>query len=237
MLPQCPETEILASLLSNGMLPGDRDSIQAHIAACQGCSAIIARMKAFDEPQEAVSDWPRVEQRLRARFEATMKSPSLSEPARAFHTVPARRSFAWHPAIAWLVAASLVYPAFLGIVSHRSAPQASPPPDSLEETRIVDLTVTRDGHQATGLAPIGQGHPVAFRFVVPVREGFRYEAGLLDLSGRLVAGPAEAHGDAYGNFAVLFRGVVAPGSAAELQVTELDPDGAKVNSWAFPIPL
>ncbi len=154
----------------------------------------------------------------------------LVERMKAFDREPSpgsgRRVLAWlqAPAVAYALAAALLYPAYLGVFGRRQVPDtrpavAQPSAPGVEPAKVLDLSPER-GARAR-VSPGESDRFLVLAFMVPVRGGARYSAVIIGEDGKAVAPPRELEDrEGAGNFYLVCGKDLFPPGRYTLTVTE-----------------
>ncbi len=225
---RCPDEDTFVRFLSGNLRDEENERLERHLTQCGICEALVERMRAFDEPLEPGPEWPAVAARLQTRFSASLqREKTTAGKPRRFGL----GEIFWNPIAAYVLAAALIYPAYLGVFRHQPALKAeSSPPPRLENTRVLQLDSSRSATSVTVGGEIRDEHFLALLFFVPIREGFRYSVTIANWDGKTVAGPLEAHSyDGIGHFEVVYPLSELPTGQYVLHVTEVTPSGTGRN--------
>ncbi len=156
----------------------------------------------------------------------------------ASHPAPGSRMLGWlrTPALAYVLVALLLYPAYLGTFGRRRAAEVKPvipgqPPLGVEPAKVLELSPERGGK--IRVSPGERDKVFVLSFFVPVRAGVRYTAAIAAEDGKTVAASREleAH-DGAGNFHLVCSRDLFPAGRYTLTVT-----GSEGRTFTFPFSL
>lgn len=186
---ECPSTELLAKFLGGDLAGEDSARITGHLASCGICDSLVERMRRFDDPEA----WQEADQRLAQRFDRFL--------GRQRYWVFSVLSRPW---LAYAMVLLLAYPAYRGLVRRPIEPKGAPTPSSgptgLESAKVLQLDATRSAG-GSEVALTEQDKVFILSFFVPIRNGLRYSAEIVDPAGRVIAAQPEiASYDGKGNF-------------------------------------
>jgi hypothetical protein len=216
---ECPSADVLEAYTRGGLPTSGAAAIQNHLHGCGICELVVQRLQTREAP-----DWKATEKKLR-------KGLGI-----AGETKPAWRRILWNPAPAYALAAVLAIS--LGVAHRTTAltPSAKPAPQALigVPTVLVLEPETRGGRPVT--PPRGQMHSdtntIVLKFSVPIQEGSKYWATILNGSGSVVV-PKQgiASQDTLGNFYVTCDPRTFGAGDYVLRVTE---SGGEDRPFEFP---
>ena len=209
----CPESSALADYLSGESPAADAERIRQHIECCGECDSIAERMKALDRPALTAPGWGAAGRRIAVRLGLSEPRPGIL--GRLFGQPHAA---AWNPLFAYALAATLLYPAYLGMVPRQTGPasEAAPatPPVRLEAARNFELDQSRGSGREILL---GDGEETFIvTFFLPVRAGHDYFASAGGVRTKL------ASPDPGGNLYLVCNRRVFPPGEHTLHVTEVN---------------
>jgi hypothetical protein len=149
------ERERLSAYLDSELSPAERAEVEAHLAACEECRALVARMGALDDvarelPVEAPSDYfDSFSGRVRARLEKEAPSRPRRGVMRPGWRLPA---WTWAAAAALVLAVltPLTLPGLFRARVSREAPRAARP---MEEPTAAESASERDVVASADEAP------------------------------------------------------------------------------------
>ncbi|GEM_PF-5784889 len=238
----CPDDETLIAFHEQKLPADHAKRIETHLTLCTTCQDAIRVLQRFDECQSETlpepPEWPDVSQRLRSRFHAFLEQQKPARPESTSTSFWNRiKNIALHPALAYLLIAALLYPAYRGlfgkpqvvtkIVPQKEIVTVEKPPVDIATVPRVEL---KAGIRAAGASPpsIRLSPEVPFfilAFFVPVSERpeFVYRVEIYDRGGELIARQAEARPqDRLGNFLLLCRRDLFSPGEYELRVEEVN---------------
>jgi hypothetical protein len=144
----CPQAETLAALASGELPDAQAASIQAHVAVCGACDAMLVRLRKFEQ----------------AKTGAPVDAPE--EQIRLWTRGPVA-------ALGYALAAGALVCGYLGLLPRRNVERPLP---SWEAVESIDLNRVRGGAAPLGLTSSSQ--MVILSFFVDIRPDLRYEAVL-----------------------------------------------------------
>lgn len=223
---ECPPAETLAAF-SSGTLPHARnEEVSRHVAVCGYCEAILARIQEA-EAQDTVELPPGLldqgQERLSWRLAHSMVESTL--PAAIVAAGPQQKKWwgwIWNPAPAYGLACAFAVGLLL---TSRSGDvrrvEPVPPGGSL---RGVVLDLTRGEAAPARVDPASSQFFLSFQ--IPVKEGFSYQASILDVAGKEMAQAHEIRSfDGIGSFVLVYPGSAFASGRYTLRVMETDTAG------------
>jgi len=208
----CPSAEELVAFLEGRLEGEDSADVSEHVDACGVCDLALTRVRA-----------------------------ALVDPAGRRRSAPRRMSdLFWNPMVAYVLAALLCYPAYVGIRSHHNEkveiqPKAGTPPEPVPEPAVLSVpSFSLDAVRGTGRdaqLPVVRLHDqdkfFLLRFLVPMKADHRYSIEIRDNAGRLIVGRQQIKGDTQGNVALMCRRETFATGEYTLTVTEENPSGSQ----------
>jgi putative zinc finger protein len=185
---ECPSTELLAKFLEGDLAGEDSAEITSHLASCGICDSLVERMRRFDDPEA----WQEADRRLAQRFDRFLSRQR-----------PLVLSILSGPWLAYAMALLLIYPAYRGLVRRPIEQRGAPPssgPAGLASAKVLQLDATRSAG-GSEVALTERDKVFILAFFVPIRNGLRYSAEIVNPAGRIIAAQPEiASYDGRGNF-------------------------------------
>ena len=196
---ECPTIEVLTRFSFGDSPEREAEDVRAHVSVCGLCDALLFRMKGF--------------------------------PATASETTaPRMRLFDYlrSPALGYVLAAALAYPAYIGL---RPSPPFSPPlppqPAAVEAPPGLSLNEVRGG--TSGDAAAVAGDHFLIHFALPVSAHRQYRATVRGADGKeIVADLPIRSWDSLGNFSLVCRAADFPPGKYSVEVEELDEGAGTV---------
>lgn len=195
---RCPDPEELQQY-REGSLPESRARfVEAHLDECGVCSLLLQRLDAFDEAAAAPAARPHPAEAALSRRIAPLLTP-------------ARRPWWQSPALGYVLALLLAYPAWRGL--------RPPQPASLAESPVpVDLNASRAAMTAAVLVPSG-ARSVALSFQVSFQSGDQWTATVTGGKGGIIVPRTSIFPDARGNTLLIVRDNPFPPGAYTLSAS------------------
>jgi hypothetical protein len=230
-LSACPPAERLIDFPDGTLSAEDRRAMVDHLEVCGTCDFLLERLTRAEEAlragADAVSpaDWRAVDRQLTREFEiasnwsnSTQETPQEPRgPVRWWIAIiRTAGAFLWRPAIGYIAALILCYPAYLGIRSAlvrrgadlmpgavHNVPREEPPvqrrePPAVAEAlpavqgvRSFDLSRTRGANQADGASAMSlnlnpEDRVFLLTFFIPSRPEMRYSVSVVASDGRII---------------------------------------------------
>jgi hypothetical protein len=180
----CPPAETLAALASGELSGTEAASIQAHVAVCGACDAMLVRLRKFEQ----------------AKTGAPVDAPKEQIRAKVFPALLWTRGRV--TALGYALAAGALVCGYLGWLPRRNVERSLA---SWEAVESIDLNRVRGGAAPLSLASSSQ--MVILSFFVDIRPDLRYEAVLDGGETKSIASY-----DGLGNFhLVVDRRLLGPG--------------------------
>ncbi len=211
---ECPSSDELLQYQQNSLTLEQLAQVKQHIDSCGFCDAIVTGLTQFDL--------------------AVTEKPKQSMPWMV--TV---RHFFLQPAVAYLVALALLYPAYVGIFRNPvvvekiiKVPAPIQGVGSAEDFDLGEGTVQRSGTPSPVPDQIirisAEEKFFILDFFVPVRPDRRYEMQITDDKGEQIAAGKVTCRDRLGNFSLVCSRELFPAGTYLLTVKELDQSTQQV---------
>ncbi|MCI0604306.1 hypothetical protein L0156_15010 [bacterium] len=216
----CPGSDELLQYQQKSLPEEQLVKTKQHIDSCGLCDSIVTRLAQFDS--------------------AVTEKPKQSIPWMV--TV---RQFFLQPAVAYLVALALLYPAYVGIfrkpvIVEKITKAPAPPIQGVGSAQDFDLgegTVQRGG--SPSLAPVqvirisAEEKFFILNFFVPVRPDRRYEMQIVDDKGEQITAGKVTSRDRLGNFSLVCTWELFPPDPYVLTIKELEQNSQQVHDEYF----
>ncbi len=209
----CPESHVLVAYQEGALAPEEAAKIRAHADLCGICQASLQVVEAWqaarrgEEVGEA-PDWQIIRGDLRKRVLAFASAGG--KPRNAFaRFASGLRGLLWRPAVAYIIALILLYPAYRGLFPRQPIeyPKVEGPPVPISAGTAATITLER--HDVRGVEarpnvvrPAAGDRYVALQFFVPIRAvpNVEYTARIDGAAGIVVQAGKIVSMDRIGNF-------------------------------------
>ncbi len=195
---ECPAIEVLTRFSFGDSPEAEAEEVRAHVARCGLCDALLYRMKDFPATAGA-------------------------------YGAPKRRlvEYLRSPALGYVLALALVYPAYRGLKPSPSVPPVPSRPAAVEAPPGLSLNAVRG--ETGGPAATMAGDHFLIHFALPVSARRQYRATIRAADGKeIVAGLPIRSWDSFGNFSLLCRASDFPSGSYSVEVEELEEGAGTV---------